>query len=139
MRAGFIQFMPILGDIEHNIQKICRLVDRINADLIVLPELCNTGYHFTSRQEVEALAEEIPFGKTTETLCRLAQSRGVYIIAGLIERSGDRCYNASVLVGPSGYIATYRKIHLFLRRTSGSIQVTGNRPFTTSASAAWGS
>jgi predicted amidohydrolase len=117
MKAGFIQFAPFLGDIDQNIPKICKLVDKTDADLVVLPELCNTGYHFTSRSEVEALAEEIPFGKTTETLCRLAQSRGVYIIAGLIERSGERCYNASVLVGPSGYIATYRKIHLFFEET----------------------
>ena len=117
MKAGFIQFTPVLGDIDQNIPKICKLVDRTDADLVVLPELCNTGYHFTSRQEVEALAEKIPFGKTTETLCRLAKTRGVYIVAGLIEKSGDRCYNASVLVGPSGYIATYRKIHLFFEET----------------------
>jgi len=65
MRAGFIQFTPLLGDIEQNILKICKLVDRTDADLVVLPELCNTGYHFASRQEVEALAEEIPFVKTT--------------------------------------------------------------------------
>jgi N-carbamoylputrescine amidase len=113
MKAGFIQFAPVLGDIDQNIPKICKFVDKTFADLVVLPELCNTGYHFISRQEVEALAKEIPFGKTTETLCWLAQTRGTYIIAGLIERSGDRCYNASVLVGPPGYIATYRKIHLF--------------------------
>jgi predicted amidohydrolase len=117
MRAGFIQFTPVLGDIDQNILKICKLVDKIDADVVVLPELCNTGYHFTSRQEVQALAEEIPFGKTTETLCRLAKTRDTHIIAGLIERSGDQCYNASVLVGPAGYIATYRKIHLFFEET----------------------
>jgi len=117
MKAGFIQFTPVLGDIEQNILKICKLVDRTDANLIVLPELCNTGYHFASRQEIETLAEGIPCGKTTEALCRLAKTRGAYIIAGLIEKSGDQCYNASVLVGPAGYIATYRKIHLFFEET----------------------
>jgi predicted amidohydrolase len=117
MKMGFIQFAPVLGDIDQNILKICKLVDKTDADLVVLPELCNTGYHFTSRREVEALAEEIPFGKTTETLCWMARTGGAYIVAGLIERFGDRCYNASVLVGPSGYIATYRKIHLFFEET----------------------
>jgi predicted amidohydrolase len=113
MRVGFIQFTPVLGDINQNIQNISRLVNRTAADLVVLPELCNTGYHFTSRQEVEALAEEVPRGITTQALCRLAKTRRTYINAGVIEKSGDQCYNASVLVGPEGYIANYRKIHLF--------------------------
>lgn len=117
MRAGFIQFMPVLGDIDQNIQRISELVEATDADLLVLPELCNTGYHFVSRQEAEALAEEIPSGKTTEALCGLARTRGTYIVAGLIEKSGNRCYNASVLVGPDGYIATYRKLHLFFEET----------------------
>jgi predicted amidohydrolase len=117
MKVGFIQFTPVLGDIDQNIRNISRLVNQTDADLIVLPELCNTGYHFTSRQEVDALAEGIPFGKTTENLSRLAKMRGVHINAGLIERAGDQCYNASVLVGPAGYIATYRKIHLFFEET----------------------
>jgi predicted amidohydrolase len=117
MRVGFIQFAPILGDIDQNIRDISRLVERTHADLVVLPELCNTGYQFISRQEVETLAEAIPCGKTTEALCRLAKTKGAYMIAGLIEKSGDRCYNASVLVGPAGYIATYRKIHLFFEET----------------------
>lgn len=113
MKAGFIQFSPIFGDIGRNIDRIETLLLRADADLIVLPELSNTGYFFSSRQEVERLAEEVPYGKTTEALCRLAEAGTVYIVAGLIERSGDQCYNATVLVGPAGYMATYRKIHLF--------------------------
>lgn len=117
MRAGFIQFMPDFGDIEGNIQKISRLVEGIDAELIILPELCNTGYLFTSRQEVVRLGEEIPSGITTQALCRLAKAKHAYLVAGLIERCGKKFYNASVLIGPDGYIATYRKIHLFYEET----------------------
>jgi len=117
MKAGFIQFSPVLGDIDKNITKICQLVEGIDADLVVLPELCNTGYHFIAQQEVESLAEKIPAGKTTETLCQLAKAKRVYIVAGMIEKAGDKCYNASVLVGPEGYITKYRKIHLFCEET----------------------
>ncbi|MCE5262884.1 MAG: acyltransferase [Deltaproteobacteria bacterium] len=113
MRVGFLQYMPVLGDLDQNILKISQLVQTIDADLLVLPELCNTGYHFVSRPEAEGLAEEVPQGKTTEALCRLAKIKGTHIVAGLIEKSGGRCYNAAVLVGPAGYVATYRKIHLF--------------------------
>jgi predicted amidohydrolase len=34
-------------------------------------------------------------------------------VAGLAERDGETFYNTSVLVGPSGFIGTYRKVHLF--------------------------
>lgn len=63
MRAGFIQFRPDFGDVDENIQKIDRLVESVDAELIILSELCNTGYLFTSRREVETLNEEIPSGK----------------------------------------------------------------------------
>jgi predicted amidohydrolase len=36
----------------------------------------------------------------------------VWIVYGLLERDGDRLYNACALVGPSGFQARYRKIHL---------------------------
>ncbi len=117
MRLGFIQFKPDFGDIEQNIQKISRLVESVEAELIVLPELCNTGYFFTSRREVEGLSEEILSGKTTQALCRLANLKHTYLVAGLIEKYGQCLYNAAVLVGPDGYIATYRKIHLFYEET----------------------
>jgi predicted amidohydrolase len=117
MKAGFIQFAPVFGDKKRNIERIGELVREADADLIVLPELCNTGYLFTSRLEAEDLAEEAPGGETTEALCRLARERGVYLAAGLAERSGNHLFNASVLVGPEGHIATYRKIHLFFEET----------------------
>lgn len=117
MKAGFVQFAPVFGDREGNIGRIERLVREADADLIVLPELCNTGYLFTSRREVEGLAEDVPGGETTETLVRLAREKNAHLAAGLVERCGGRLFNASVLVGPGGHIATYRKIHLFLEET----------------------
>ncbi len=113
MKVGFIQFTPVFGEISENIRKIELLLEQTDADLIVLPELCNTGYLFISRQEAEALGEEIPMGKTTEALCRAARRRNIHIIAGLVEKEKGRLFNAAILVGPHGYIATYRKIHLF--------------------------
>jgi predicted amidohydrolase len=127
MRAGFIQFMPVFGDIAKNLLTIEGLVEGTSADLIVLPELCNTGYLFTARYEVDMFAEEIPDGRTTKALCRLARTNNVYLVAGLIERAGKMRFNAAVLVGPGGYIATYRKIHLFSEETLWFDP--GDRPF----------
>jgi predicted amidohydrolase len=47
------------------------------------------------------------------SLGRLARELGVYVAYGLIERDGDRLFNALVLVGPEGLVGkAYRKIHL---------------------------
>ncbi len=113
MKAGFIQSNPIFGDIDNNLKAISDLTEGIDCDLLVLPELCNTGYLFVSQDEVAALSEEIPGGKTTETLTAIARKSNCHIVAGLPERWGDSFYNSCVLVSPEGYVGTYRKVHLF--------------------------
>ena len=113
MKAGFIQFAPEFGNIDANINKVLSMIENTDAELLVLPELFNTGYHFTSVQETRNLAEEIPAGKTTKALCFIAQKRKIHIVAGIAEIADDSLYNSAVLVSPTGYIATYRKVHLY--------------------------
>jgi predicted amidohydrolase len=113
MKAGFIQFAPQFGNIDANIHKALSMIDNADAGLLVLPELFNTGYHFTSVQEVCNLAEEIPSGKTTKALCAISQKKKIYIVAGIAEIADGNLYNSAVLVSPAGYVATYRKVHLF--------------------------
>ncbi len=88
-------------------------MSEMEADLVVLPELFTSGYQFTSRREVERLAEEIPGGYTTRRLIALARSKRLFIVAGLPERKGAGLFNSSILVGPEGFIDVYRKAHLF--------------------------
>jgi len=113
MKVGFVQFEPLFGEVKTNIEKAEKLIDGIDADLLVLPELFNTGYVFTSTEEVEALSEEIPGGRTTRALLRMAKNNDVYLVAGIAEKSDDKYFNSAVIVSPQGYLGTYRKIHLF--------------------------
>ena len=113
MKAGFVQFNPLFGKVERNLKTIRNLIGVTDCDLLVLPELCNTGYLFVSKDEVAALSEEIPGGKTTEALAAIARKSKCHIVAGLPERWGDLFYNSCVLVSPEGYVGTYRKVHLF--------------------------
>lgn len=83
------------------------------ANLIVLPELANSGYVFNSREEAFELSEEIPKGKTTKAWMDAAAKNNVYIVAGINERDNNLLYNSSVIVGPDGYIGTFRKVHLW--------------------------
>ena len=117
MRVGFFQFAPLFGEVENNLGKIVATLDQTDADLIVLPELCASGYQFVSQQEVITLSESVPNGPTTQRLIELAKRRRMTIVAGLTERAGSACYNAAVVVGPSGFIGCYRKTHLFFEET----------------------
>ena len=114
MRIGFFQFSPILGDKTANLEKITRTLGNISTDLIVLPELCNTGYLFKSRKELFKLAEPIPSGVTTQALISIAKKQNFAIVAGLAERNKNRVYNSAILVSPTGKVFLYRKAHLFM-------------------------
>ena len=83
------------------------------ARLIVLPELANSGYVFETREEAFELAEEIPSGPTCTAWAKIAAERGLYLVAGISERDGQALYNSAVVIGPDGYIGTFREVHLW--------------------------
>ena len=113
MKAGFYQFNPFFGRKKENIKKILSAVKDADLELLVLPEFFATGYQFTSIDEVAELSESISKGYTTELLSDLSSEKGIYIVAGLTERDGDKFYNSAILTGPDGFIGVYRKTHLY--------------------------
>lgn len=111
-----VQMEPRIGHKEDNVARSVALVERAaagGAALVVLPELTNTGYVFESRAEAFALAEAVPDGPTTQAWIEVARRCNIHIVAGIAERDGDRLYNAAVVVGPGGWLGTYRKLHLW--------------------------
>ncbi len=113
MKAGFYQFNPAFGKKKENIEKVVSAAKDIDLELLVLPEFFATGYQFVSPEEVAELSETIPGGYTTEVLSELSNKRGIFIAAGLPEKSGNKFYNSAVFIGPDGLIGVYRKTHLF--------------------------
>ncbi|HDZ84699.1 MAG TPA: acyltransferase [Nitrospirae bacterium] len=113
MKAAFYQFTPSFGRKEENIAKVISAVKGADLELLVLPEFFATGYQFTSADEVADLSEPIPDGNTTKALSDLSKEKGIYIVAGLPEKEGDKFYNSAVFTGPEGFIGSYRKTHLF--------------------------
>lgn len=113
-RIGYLQTNPVFGEKEQNLVRISELLaGGGKADLIVLTELCTTGYSFKSMEELSVAAESIPDGESISRLMALAKKINAHLVAGIAEREGDKFYNSAVLVGPGGYIGKYRKIHLF--------------------------
>ncbi|WP_313664674.1 nitrilase family protein [Shinella sp.] len=116
LKVASIQMEPVFGETGSNVARSVALLEEAaekGAKLAVLPELCNTGYVFESRSELRALAEEIPAGPSTVAWIDAARRLDMHIVAGITERDGEVFYNSAVIVGPSGYIGRYRKVHLW--------------------------
>lgn len=111
-----VQMEPLVAQKAKNIARSLHFIEEASkggARLIVLPELANCGYVFESRAEAFSLAEPVPGGETTQLWARAARTFDIYLVAGIAERVGERLFNSAVLIGPGGYIGTYRKLHLW--------------------------
>ena len=116
VRVACIQFEPRIGEKRGNVERSLELIAVAasrGAQLVVLPELCSTGYVFESRHEAFGLAEAIPDGSTVCAWAEAARSHGLYIVAGITELADQALFNSAVVVGPEGFIGVYRKNHLW--------------------------
>jgi 5-aminopentanamidase len=87
------------------------------ARLVVLPELCDSGYVFDSSapaEEARGLAAPAAGNATLRQWHELAGQHGLVIVGGFCELGADgRLYNSAALVDSSGTRAVYRKAHLW--------------------------
>lgn len=111
-----VQMEPRVGHTTANVERSVRLIEEAaaqGASIVVLPELANSGYVFASRAEAFSLAEPVPDGPSTQAWAEVARRCKVHVVAGIAEREGDRLYNAAAVLGPDGWLGTYRKLHLW--------------------------
>lgn len=113
MRVGFFQFRPRFGRVAANLRHVTDSLAGVEADVLVLPELAFTGYHFRDREELLALAEDPADSPTVRALASLCRHRGLHLVTGFAERERDKVFNSALLIGPQGLIDSYRKLHLF--------------------------
>jgi len=114
MKVGFLQFCPVFGKKKENFEKVESLLKNVNADLIVLPELFNTGYTFLNNNELASLAESARTGETNKFVSPLAREKNCLFAYGFVEKSRNGFFNSAALVSPEGIIGVYRKVHLYL-------------------------
>lgn len=127
--ASLVQFEAKPLDAAHNMDRIRTFIVEEaarGAELIVFPELSNTGYveplvpggEFVS--DVPHYAQSLwqacaePQGEAIAELARLAAAKGVHVVAGLGIRDKLRAgvmYNSSMLFGPDGLTGRYDKLH----------------------------
>jgi len=115
VKVGFMQFSPLFGRKEENVERVINSLRGAKADLLVLPELFSTGYLFLNEEELRRSAETISDGPTVSNFLELAKKQNTNLVFGIAERADDKLFNSSVLVTARGECFVYRKLHLFDR------------------------
>lgn len=99
-------FHPVWGNKQANLQQIIadmRAAAKQGAQLLVLPELCLTGYDdpegtpFSQKMQVQQ-AEPVP-GPSSEAVAAAAAELGLWVVFGMPEREADR--PSSIAAGSS--------------------------------------
>lgn len=110
-------------DPEKNLEKMLGFMDKIQnervVDLIVFPELANTGYVKERNKEFGReyfkKAEKIP-GPFTDALADAAKKYGLYVISGFCQLHPEipaSVYNSAVMISPKGEIVgVHHKLHI---------------------------
>lgn len=110
-----LQVAPTVGAVEANLRRLTALLGRVEADvdLVVAPEMVNTGYNLDRAEELLGLAEPLD-GPTGSLALDLASQRDATVVLGLLEQGeDDRVYDTVLLAGSDGSVERYRKSHLY--------------------------
>src|SRR5205823_9610843 len=108
--AGPISCAP--GDLQANLAKVrdfSARAKKAGAELIVFPEMIDTGYSMPAIQKHATSWKEGAVPKLQE----MAEQLSLAIVAGVSDRDGSHIYNSQAFIDASGSIlARYRKTHL---------------------------
>jgi predicted amidohydrolase len=111
------QLALAVGEVEGNRKLAADAVEVAaarGARLVVLPELCDSGYVFESAAEARELATSAGDSETLRQWRTLASAHDIVIAGGFCELGLDgRLYNSAAIVDGSGTRVLYRKAHLW--------------------------
>ena len=113
MKIAVAQISCSLGDPEANllnVREFSRRAKEAGAELVVFPEMTDTGY---SMPVIRTHANYWKNGFVSK-LKETARKLSIAIVSGVSERDGSAIYNSQVLIDSHGEIpAKYRKTHLY--------------------------
>ena len=101
LRIGLGQILVEGGFPAENLDRAVSMIAsaaEAECDVVVLPECLDFGWTDPSARDG---AQPIP-GPHQARIADAARDHRIHVVAGLVERAGDRLYNAALLVGPDG-------------------------------------
>jgi len=120
LKIASAQFENRSGDKAYNLSVIDKLTQRAKekgAQAVSFHEQSVTGYTFLkdlSYDELYALAEDIPNGESTRQLMEISNRHDIAVLAGILEKEGDKVYKAYVCVYQDQVLGKFRKLHPFI-------------------------
>jgi omega-amidase len=112
MKIAVAQIACAPGDLETNLRTINNFASRAKnsgAELVVFPEMIDTGYSMPAIQKHATSWNEGAVPRLQE----MAKQLSLAIVAGVSDRDGPRIHNGQVFIDAGGNIrAKYRKTHL---------------------------
>jgi NAD+ synthase (glutamine-hydrolysing) len=110
IRVALGQINTVLGDFDYNLNKILDYIkeaEKLEADIIVFPELALTGY-----PPEDLVLKQSFIEKNTEYIKRLSQNVGnIVVIVGFIDKQED-IYNAAAIIHKGEIKGIYHKQYL---------------------------
>ena len=108
MKIALAQINPIVGDIEGNTNKIILLIKKINADILVFPELSVTGY---SPQDL--LLKRSFIDKNMDALKKIVgHTKNKAAIVGFIQMLNGSIFNSAAVIMNQQIAEIHHKICL---------------------------
>jgi predicted amidohydrolase len=113
LRVSAVSVAVEIGDVAANLAAIRRALSghRVGPHLIVLPELCTSGYVFTDAAEARSLALQADDPRLLALADVLATD--TVAVIGFCELADDRLFNSALIIGRDGVLGCYRKSHLW--------------------------
>lgn len=110
-----VQFEPKLLDVERNLATALQLTFEAaakGARVVVLPELCLSGYVLRDPREAMSCAQD-RHGYQTEAFTAIAQRFNCTVVFGYVELLEGKLYNSAAVVGCRGLTANAQKHNLW--------------------------
>jgi predicted amidohydrolase len=111
LKIGMAQILVEGGRPESNLARAVTRIQEaaeLGCKFVVLPECMDLGWTHPSARE---LAQPIP-GSHFQILSDAAIANEIYVVAGLVERDGERFFNSAILISSSGeLLSLHRKIN----------------------------
>jgi len=109
LKVTLVQANQIWEDKDANFENYTQLLKTVETDLIVLPEMFQTGFSMNTAE----LAEDLESSESIAWMQALAEDKNAAVYSSLMIREGDKVYNKGVFVQKNQPILQYNKRKTF--------------------------